>query len=286
MTEAAGERFAGLTRHGGARRGRRRAARGGADLRAPSPTSTTCRTRTARASASSRSSRCSGSCAWTSWPRPPSRPCATGGCASIPRRSRAATWTGWRTSGPWCISRQLWWGHQIPVWYRGERGLRGVDAARGRRLGARPRRARHLVLERAVAVRDARLARARRPSCAAFYPTDVLSTARDILFLWVARMVMMGLEFTRRDPVHRRLRALGHPGARRPPHVQVAGHRHRPARPDRRGRAAGSQAIPLRRRRRALRPAGHVLHPGRALQRGARSRRARSSRTSSATRRG
>ena len=96
------------------------------------------------------------------------------------------------------------------------------------------------------------------PELAAFYPTDVLSTARDILFLWVARMVMMGIEFTGDDPVLRRLRPLGHPGARRPADVEVAGHRHRPGGLDRRPR----------RRRRALRPAGHVLHPGRALQRG------------------
>ena len=46
----------------------------------------------------------------------------------------------------------------------------------------------------AVAVRHAGLAR-RHAELRAFYPTDVLSTARDILFLWVARMVMMGLEF-------------------------------------------------------------------------------------------
>ena len=46
-----------------------------------------------------------------------------------------------------------------------------------------------------MAVRDARLAAADTPELQAFYPTDVLSTARDILFLWVARMIMMGLEF-------------------------------------------------------------------------------------------
>ena len=97
---------------------------------------------------------------------------------------------------PWCISRQLWWGHQIPVWYRGDETYVGHDGAGGRRLGARPRRPRHVV-------QLARCGRSRRsagpsetPELKAFYPTDVLSTARDILFLWVARMVMMGLEFT------------------------------------------------------------------------------------------
>ena len=50
---------------------------------------------------------------------------------------------------PWCISRQLWWGHQIPVWYRGDETYVGMDAPNGRRLGARPRRPGHVVLQRA-----------------------------------------------------------------------------------------------------------------------------------------
>ena len=50
-----------------------------------------------------------------------------------------------------------------------------------------------------MAVRDARLAR-RDAELRAFYPTDVLVTARDIIFLWVARMIMMGLEFTGEVP--------------------------------------------------------------------------------------
>ena len=65
---------------------------------------------------------------------------------------------------PWCISRQLWWGHQIPVWYRGDETYVGMDAARGPRLGARPGRPGHLVLQRAVAVRHARLAGPDTPS--------------------------------------------------------------------------------------------------------------------------
>ena len=77
---------------------------------------------------------------------------------------------------------------------------RRSTAPRGRGLGARPRRARHVVLERAVAVRDARLARARRPSCARSTRPTCSSTARDIIFLWVARMIMMGLEFTGEVP--------------------------------------------------------------------------------------
>jgi valyl-tRNA synthetase len=95
---------------------------------------------------------------------------------------------------PWCISRQLWWGHQIPVWYRGEDTYAGLEPPEGEGWQQDPD------------VLDTWFSSAlwpfatlgwpeETPELRAFYPTDVLSTARDILFLWVARMVMMGLRF-------------------------------------------------------------------------------------------
>jgi valyl-tRNA synthetase len=112
-----------------------------------------------------------------------------------------------RNIRPWCVSRQLWWGHRIPVWYGpdGEQVVaesveRARDAAAAR--GIDPDR-----LRQDEDVLDTWFSSAlwpfatlgwpdtEAPLLRAFYPTDALVTARDILFLWVARMVMMGIEF-------------------------------------------------------------------------------------------
>ncbi len=96
---------------------------------------------------------------------------------------------------PWCISRQLWWGHQIPVWYRAGKTHVGVEPPEGAGW------------ERDPDVLDTWFSSAlwpfatlgwprQTPDLKAFYPTDALVTGRDIIFLWVARMVMMGIEFT------------------------------------------------------------------------------------------
>ena len=122
-------------------------------------------------------------------------------------------WTGvyleWlKNIKPWCISRQLWWGHQLPVWYCDEcEETYVVDPEdppdRCGSCGGE--------LRRDPDVLDTWFSSAlwpfatlgwpeRTPELSTFYPTDALSTARDIIFLWVARMVMMGIEFTGEVP--------------------------------------------------------------------------------------
>ena len=112
---------------------------------------------------------------------------------------------------PWCISRQLWWGHRIPAWY-GPDGQIFVarDEAQAHVL-ARGHYGKDTDLERDEDVLDTWFSSAlwpfstmgwpeKTPELATYYPTSVLSTAFDIIFFWVARMMMMGLHLTGEAP--------------------------------------------------------------------------------------
>lgn len=111
----------------------------------------------------------------------------------------------------WCISRQLWWGHRIPAWYDEKNniyvGYSEEDVRFKHKLGA------EVVLRQDEDVLDTWFSSAlwpfstlgwpeTTPELKKFYPTNVLVTGFDIIFFWVARMIMMGLKFTGKIPFH------------------------------------------------------------------------------------
>ena len=114
---------------------------------------------------------------------------------------------------PWCISRQLWWGHQIPAWYGPDNeAFVAYDEAEAQAL-ADAHYGKTVTLTRDPDVLDTWFSSALWPfstlgwpddtaELRRYYPTDVLVTGFDIIFFWVARMMMMGLEFLDEEPFH------------------------------------------------------------------------------------
>lgn len=114
---------------------------------------------------------------------------------------------------PWCISRQLWWGHQIPAWY-GPDGTIFVEKSETEALAAAQKHyGEPTSLTRDCDVLDTWFSSAlwpfstlgwpdKTPELDTYYQTDVLVTGFDIIFFWVARMMMMGLHFMKEEPFH------------------------------------------------------------------------------------
>ncbi|MBF0380837.1 MAG: valine--tRNA ligase [Magnetococcales bacterium] len=113
----------------------------------------------------------------------------------------------------WCISRQIWWGHQIPAWYGPDGHLFVCNCEEEVYEWAAEHYGRPVNLTRDPDVLDTWFSSALWPFATLgwpkltkemedFYPTNVLVTAFDIIFFWVARMVMMGLKFTKKVPFH------------------------------------------------------------------------------------
>ncbi|HEY1081687.1 MAG TPA: valine--tRNA ligase [Prosthecobacter sp.] len=100
----------------------------------------------------------------------------------------------------WCISRQVWWGHRIPVWYRDEEVYCGIDAPEGEGWSQDPD-----VLDTwfsswlwpfaTMGWTGDKEKDSQNPTLKAFYPTTDLVTGPDIIFFWVARMIMAGYEW-------------------------------------------------------------------------------------------
>ncbi len=107
---------------------------------------------------------------------------------------------------PWCVSRQLWWGHQIPAWYDAAGNVYVEESEEAAYAAARAKVGADVVLTRDEDVLDTWFSSALWPfstlgwpddtaELKRFYPTSVLVTANDIIFFWVARMMMMGVHF-------------------------------------------------------------------------------------------
>ncbi len=118
-----------------------------------------------------------------------------------------------RNIQPWCISRQLWWGHRIPAWYGPDGEVFVAETAGEARDKALRHYGENVDLVRDSDVLDTWFSSAlwpfstlgwpeETPELQRYYPTDVLVTGFDIIFFWVARMMMMGLHFMGDVPFH------------------------------------------------------------------------------------
>ena len=107
---------------------------------------------------------------------------------------------------PWCVSRQLWWGHQIPAWYDDDGNVFVALTEEAAAAEARAKHGRDVTLRRDEDVLDTWFSSAlwpfstlgwpdETPEVKRYYPTNTLVTGFDIIFFWVARMMMMGLHF-------------------------------------------------------------------------------------------
>ena len=129
----------------------------------------------------------------------------------VPERGREEFFRWMENIEPWCISRQLWWGHQIPAWYGPDKKVFVAMSEAEAMAEARAHYGKDVALERDPDVLDTWFSSALWPfstlgwpeetaALAKYYPTNVLVTGWDILFFWVARMMMMGMYFMKDVP--------------------------------------------------------------------------------------
>jgi valyl-tRNA synthetase len=114
---------------------------------------------------------------------------------------------------PWCVSRQLWWGHRIPAWFGPDGQIFVAEDEVGANAQAQKYYGEPTALKQDEDVLDTWFSSALWPfstqgwpdeteALKQYYPTSVLVTAHDIIFFWVARMMMMGLKFMGEIPFH------------------------------------------------------------------------------------
>ncbi|NOG71040.1 valine--tRNA ligase [Roseicella sp. DB1501] len=124
----------------------------------------------------------------------------------VPKQWENTFFAWMRDIQPWCVSRQLWWGHQIPAWYAPDGSIFVERTEEEARAAARAKFGAEVALTRDPDVLDTWFSSALWPfstlgwpektaEVARYYPGDVLVTGFDIIFFWVARMMMMGMHF-------------------------------------------------------------------------------------------
>jgi valyl-tRNA synthetase len=134
-----------------------------------------------------------------------------GGSRIIPKSWEKTYFEWMRNIQPWCISRQIWWGHQIPAWYAPDGKVFVAQAEAAAATAAADHYGQNVTLRRDPDVLDTWFSSALWPfstlgwpeqtaELARFYPTSALVTGFDIIFFWVARMMMMGLHFMQEVP--------------------------------------------------------------------------------------
>ena len=131
----------------------------------------------------------------------------------VPRQWENTFYAWMRDIQPWCISRQLWWGHRIPAWYGPDGTVFVAEDAAGAEAQALAHYGEARPLAQDEDVLDTWFSSAlwpfstlgwpdATPELARYYPGDVLVTGFDIIFFWVARMMMMGLHLMEDVPFH------------------------------------------------------------------------------------
>ena len=127
-------------------------------------------------------------------------------------KSYEKTYFEWmRNIQPWCISRQLWWGHQMPIWYGPDGEIFCEENEEEAQAAADKHYGKHVELRRETDVLDTWFSSGlwafstlgwpdKTEYLETFYPTSVLITAFDIIFFWVARMMMMSMYMMKRVP--------------------------------------------------------------------------------------
>lgn len=135
----------------------------------------------------------------------------TGKTVFVPKNWENTYYEWMRNIQPWCISRQLWWGHQIPAWYDEDGNVYVAESEIEAKEQAKQKHGKDVTLRRDEDVLDTWFSSALWPfstlgwpdntdALKKYYPTSVLVTGFDIIFFWVARMMMMGMHFMKEVP--------------------------------------------------------------------------------------